>query len=113
MAKPFRPEELRQTIVDLTSVQRRSEIGQGFTILITDDEPVVMNVLRQALVREGYSVLEASTAEEAFHLAEAHSGPIHLLITDHLLQNYRGRDVAEQIKRTQPSMRVMPSQDIR
>jgi DNA-binding NtrC family response regulator len=77
------------------------------TIFVVDDDLFVMSLLRTVLVRDGYRVLEAKTAGEAFAVAESYDGPIHLLITDHILQNFRGRDVAERIRATHPAMRVL------
>jgi CheY-like chemotaxis protein len=62
------------------------------TILVVDDEPVVMQVARLVLTRNGYAVLEATTAAEAFAVADSHAGHIDLLITNHILQDLTGRD---------------------
>ena len=77
------------------------------TILVVDDEAVVRMVVRTVLVREGYTVLEATTREEAVTVADAYSSPIHLLITNHLIQNTSGREIAEELRETRPDMKVM------
>ena len=52
------------------------------TILVVDDEPDVCELARDCLVAAGYRVLEATDGEEALRIAEAQTGPIHLLLTD-------------------------------
>jgi DNA-binding response OmpR family regulator len=81
--------------------------GNVKNILVVDDEPVVMQVARFVLGREGYRVLEATSAEMAFALAESHQGTIDLLITNHVLHNYTGRDVAQRVRAIHPEMKVM------
>jgi two-component system cell cycle sensor histidine kinase/response regulator CckA len=57
-------------------------IGGTETILLVEDEALVQKVARIALELHGYRVLSASNAATAFRIADEHSGPIHLLVTD-------------------------------
>jgi CheY-like chemotaxis protein len=52
------------------------------TILVVDDEPPIRRLIRHALEREGYKVLDACNGHEALDLARVHPGPIDLLIAD-------------------------------
>src|SRR5439155_10399243 len=52
------------------------------TVLVVEDAASVRSVMRQALERYGYTVLEAPDGETALQLAAKHHGPIHLLLTD-------------------------------
>ena len=55
------------------------------TVLLVEDERQLRSLTRVVLRASGYTVIEAGDAEQAFHLAEQHSHPIQLLITDMVL----------------------------
>src|SRR5262249_29176212 len=55
------------------------------TVLLVDDEDTVRSMLRFALQRAGFEVLEARTGSEARHLCQEYPGPIHLLLADVLV----------------------------
>jgi two-component system cell cycle sensor histidine kinase/response regulator CckA len=77
------------------------------TILIAEDERMVMSILKIVLSRDGHTVIEAFTAQEAITKSDERAGPIELLVTDHLLHGVLGRHVAEQILQTRPAMKVL------
>jgi two-component system cell cycle sensor histidine kinase/response regulator CckA len=82
-------------------------LSHGETILLVEDEAVVKDIARQILQESGYTVLEASSGEEAIPLGQAHHGTIHLLLTDLVLPGMSGRDVAKRLLRLQPHMRIL------
>jgi CheY-like chemotaxis protein len=65
------------------------------TILLVEDEPAILNITSQMLEMQGYSVLTASTPDEAIRLAGEHTGEIHLLMTDVIMPVMNGRDLAK------------------
>ena len=71
--------------------------GGRETILLVEDEPSVLQMTTRMLQRLGYSVLTASTPAEAIRLAEAPYVEIHLLLTDVIMPEMNGRDLAEQL----------------
>jgi two-component system cell cycle sensor histidine kinase/response regulator CckA len=77
------------------------------TILLAEDEPMVRRIAAMALRKFGYQVLEAANGVEAIRLAEAHDGPIHLLITDMVMPLMGGREVAERLLAVRPQTRVL------
>jgi DNA-binding NtrC family response regulator len=77
------------------------------TILIAEDEPMVMSILKAVLVRDGHRIVDASSAQEAIAKSDAYAGLIELLITDHLLRGTRGQDLAEHILRARPALKVL------
>ena len=77
------------------------------TILLVEDEDMVRNLARQVLVESGYTVLDAGYGEKAFELCEAHDGPIHLLLTDVVMPQMSGREVAERLQSSYPEMKVL------
>ncbi len=67
------------------------------TVLLAEDSAAVRAVARQVLERQGYTVLEAPDGELALHLAQRHSGPIHLLLTDVVMPGMSGRQLADRL----------------
>ncbi|MCC7415551.1 MAG: PAS domain S-box protein [Acidobacteria bacterium] len=77
------------------------------TILLAEDETDVRSMIRKGLERYGYTVLEASDAPHAARLADAHDGPIDLLITDVIMPALSGPDVAQRVVIARPEARVL------
>jgi DNA-binding NtrC family response regulator len=75
------------------------------TILIVDDERAVRELVAAALTRAGFEVQMAGSAEEALTL-EAHR-PVDLLLTDVLLPNINGAELAKRIRQRSPHTRVL------
>ncbi len=75
------------------------------TILLVEDEPAILNLVRKGLERLGYAVLPAATPAEAVRIAETHAGDIHLLITDVIMPEMNGRDLARRLLGLHPGMR--------
>ena len=62
-----------------------------------EDEATILDLGKTMLERLGYTVLAAGTPGEALRLAEEHAGEIHLLITDVVMPEMNGRELAERI----------------
>jgi CheY-like chemotaxis protein len=77
------------------------------TVLAADDNGMVRLTLRELLANEGYRVLEANCAEEALKVCDAHTGPVHLLITDVTLFPMGGRELARQLQGRYPALKVL------
>jgi CheY-like chemotaxis protein len=77
------------------------------TILVVDDEPDVCELARDCLVAEGYRVLEARDGEEALRIAEGHTEPIHLLLTDVVMPRLNGIELAARLIRQRPDTKVL------
>jgi PAS domain S-box-containing protein len=65
------------------------------TILLVEDEPAILEITSLMLEMQGYTVLTASTPDEAIRLAGEYAGTIHLLITDVIMPGMNGRDLAK------------------
>jgi two-component system, cell cycle sensor histidine kinase and response regulator CckA len=72
-----------------------------------EDETAVRSLIRNALEMKGYNVLEAAEGEETLRLAQQHSGPIHLLITDVGMPLMSGRELAERLRPLRSEMKVL------
>jgi CheY-like chemotaxis protein len=80
--------------------------GSG-TILVVEDDPSVQRLVCRVLATRGYEVIAAANGEEALHLAAAHRGTIHLLLTDVVMPRMGGRELAERATRLRPELRVL------
>lgn len=87
---------------DPAGVRRGTE-----TVLLAEDEAGVRRLATVALEMHGYTVLAAGSANEAAALARSHGGPIDLLITDVVMPDIGGRELAEGLRRDRPGVRVL------
>ena len=81
--------------------------GHGEMVLLVDDEQVILDVSQAMLEQLGYAVLVASTPGEALQIAEAHAAEIQMLITDVVLPEMNGRDLANLIKGIKPELKCL------
>ena len=81
--------------------------GGHETLLVVEDDPMVRAIAARSLVAKGYRVLEASNGSEALTVAAAHAGPIHLLLTDIVMPQMGGIELAERLARVRPGTRVL------
>jgi two-component system, cell cycle sensor histidine kinase and response regulator CckA len=81
--------------------------GAGETVLVVDDEPAVRVVTKRILQRSGYAVLDAAGGAEALDTLREHPGPIHLLLTDVIMPEMNGREVARRVRDQRPGIRVV------
>jgi two-component system cell cycle sensor histidine kinase/response regulator CckA len=77
------------------------------TILLVEDEEALRQLIQEILEVGGYRVLPGGGPEEALAAAEAHAGPIHLLLTDVVMPLMSGHQVADRIKASRPAVRIM------
>ena len=77
------------------------------TVLLVEDEPGVRAVAREALESHGYRVIEAQHGVEALAVAAAHAGPIDLLVTDMVMPQMGGRELAQRLRALRPALRVL------
>jgi len=84
-----------------------SSTGGSETILVVEDESVVLHLVEHALKRQGYTVLPASDAQEALIFCREHKGEIALLLTDVVMPGMSGPQLAEQVVRLRKGIRVL------
>lgn len=77
------------------------------TILLVEDELSLLEMAREMLEKLGYTVLAASTPEEAIKLAVEHSKNIRLLLTDVVMPLMNGRDLADLLIAMQPDLKCL------
>jgi CheY-like chemotaxis protein len=79
--------------------------GTGQVVLLVEDEPALMRSTARMLRNSGYVVLEAPYGADA--VAMAHSTPIDLLLTDVVMPELSGRQVADEVRMLQPEVGVL------
>ena len=77
------------------------------TILVVEDEPAILRMTRIMLERLGHRVVAARTPGEAIEFARDYTGEIHLLVTDVVMPEMNGRDLARDILTMHPNLKCM------
>jgi CheY-like chemotaxis protein len=76
-------------------------------VLVVEDDAAVRALTRHVLQAAGYAVLEAVGGDEALRVATAHTGCIHLLVTDVVMPGLGGRATAERLAERHHGLRVL------
>jgi len=79
--------------------------GGKETILLVEDEPAILDVASEILKRLGYTVLAANSPDEAMCKAREHVGDITLLLTDVVMPEMNGRDLAKKLHSLYPHLK--------
>lgn len=86
---------------------RRPPRGRETTILLVEDELAVREVTRRILARHGHEVLAAGSPGDALRVLANHEWPLGLLLTDVVMPDMSGKELAEQITKIQPNLPVL------
>lgn len=81
--------------------------GRGQTVLVVEDEPAIMKMCKMMLKKLGYQSLAAGTPREAIRLARDSAGHIHLLITDVVMPEMNGRELADELQAVYPDIKTL------
>ena len=77
------------------------------TILVVEDDPIVLNVVQTVLERAGFRVLAATNSTQAIEIEGGFHDLIHLLLSDVMMPDMSGPVIARILKKHRPDMRVM------
>jgi CheY-like chemotaxis protein/anti-sigma regulatory factor (Ser/Thr protein kinase) len=77
------------------------------TVLLVEDEPALLQIVRETLGSLGYTVLAASSPGDAILLCEAHPGEIHVLVTDVVMPTMNGNELRGRLERMKPGLRTL------
>nr|WP_319490209.1 response regulator [uncultured Desulfobacter sp.] len=80
---------------------------QNATILLVEDEESLLNLGRQLLEQMGYTVLAAHSPKEALRISADHPGQIDLLITDVIMPEMNGHELADKLKQEHPHIQCL------
>lgn len=96
-------EIIRQEDEHLTEIPK----GKGETVLLVEDDPSILKLGAMILESLNYTILKASSGREALRVADEHPGEIDLLVTDVVMPEMNGRDLAEQLKTFFPDLKIL------
>ncbi len=77
------------------------------SILLVEDEASLRNLAARALRARGFSVMLAGDGAEALRLLETHQEPLDLLVTDVVMPNMDGRELADRLRARMPGLKVL------
>jgi CheY-like chemotaxis protein len=104
----FRPDADCSVFADLhTMIQKSAERTHGETILLVEDQEATARITRILLESWGYRVLEAHSAAEALTIFEREGAGVNLLISDVVMPQVTGPQLARQLTRENPKLKVL------
>ena len=103
--KIYLPRHVAKVTTSLTERTDATLPRGSETILLVEDEPSILKMTSRMLERQGYTVLAASTPSEAIRMAREHVGDIDLLMTDVVMPEMNGRDLAGKILSVHPNLK--------
>lgn len=109
--------ELVKTSVDLPrhagaveparTPEPRAREASGETVLVVEDERLILRLITTVLGGLGYATLGTASPGEAMRLAREHTGQIHLLLTDVIMPEMNGRELAKRVLALHPGAKVL------
>ena len=96
------PKKITGNVEDLDSLS-----FAGFTVLLAEDEDDLRELVGNMLEELGMEVLRASDGHEALYLEDTYDGTIDLLLTDIVIPELNGVDLADLMSEFQPQMKVI------
>ncbi|MFA5903603.1 MAG: response regulator, partial [Desulfobacula sp.] len=90
-----------------SEITEKIPLASGETVLIVEDEASILKLGKRILEGLGYTVLEAETPDRAMELTQNHTGRIHILLTDVVMPEMNGRDLANRLQTLYPDLKVL------
>lgn len=100
-------EEAAEEPVSKIKISPASAAGGTETILLVEDQDGIRELVREFLQKNGYSVLHAADGNEALQIADEYKHPIHLLLTDVVMPNVGGRELAHRLTQPRSQLKVL------
>ena len=105
--KVYLPLHVDDAVPAAIGAQTTEHLQGAEVVLLAEDSAAVRDTTRRMLVRYGYTVLEAPDGPTALALAARHHGPIHLLITDVVMPDMNGSELATAFARLRPHAKTL------
>jgi PAS domain S-box-containing protein len=103
----YLPRHASDENADTAAVEVDIPTGRKETILLVEDESSILKLAKRILEKLDYNVLDASTPGQAIELAQTHKGLLHMMITDVVMPEMNGRELAALLKKQFPALRVL------
>jgi two-component system cell cycle sensor histidine kinase/response regulator CckA len=105
--KVYLPRATEGAGVDSGARPRSAATRGSETVLVVEDDEPVRRLARRSLEGAGYTVLQAASPLEALELAARHTGPLDLLLTDVMMPDLTGRQLADRLTASRPGLAVL------
>ncbi len=92
---------------ELDDIQSESAPRGSETVLLVEDEPAVRRATAEFLGLQGYTVLEAKDGVDALAVSKAHTSTIHLVVTDVVMPNMSGGQLARELAQLRPDAKLL------
>ena len=92
-----------------TKTEENAEVPKrpGTTILLVEDDPVILRLTQRLLTQHEYTVLEAEDGQAALDVARSYSERIDLVVTDVVMKRMSGPELAERLRISHPELKVI------
>ena len=97
----------RETGDDRQEPTEADSPGGSETILLVEDEKLLLMIIKDELENLGYTVLAADSPEEAIVMCERHKDQLDILVTDVIMPGMNGKELSQQLRSMQPDLRVI------
>ena len=77
---------------------------EGTTIVLVEDDEIMLSLTRQLLLENGYTVLQARDGNAALEIVRSHPEPIHLLLTDVVMRGMGGPELVAEVQSSHPEV---------
>jgi PAS domain S-box-containing protein len=99
--------ELAEVVPETARPAELTVIGGTETVLVVEDQEEVREYVAKVLRGYGYRVIDADTANDALRYCEWEHDPIHLVLTDVVMPNIGGRELANRLRKMRPDIKVL------
>ncbi|MFH1981906.1 MAG: ATP-binding protein [Pseudomonadota bacterium] len=103
--KIYLPRHIGKSVLMREDALATPDVRGHETILLVEDEPAILSMTKRMLEGLSYTVVTANTPGEAIRLARDYAGQIHLLMTDVVMPEMNGRDLAKNILSFYPHLK--------
>ena len=103
----YLPRAIGQSLENQSSDPVDMPCGHNETLLLVEDEISILELVETMLKQLGYRVLVANSPTEAIHIAEQHPETIDLMVSDVIMPELNGRDLADRIRILFPGLPVL------
>jgi two-component system cell cycle sensor histidine kinase/response regulator CckA len=91
----------------LRAEEAAAKVPSHGTILLVEDEPALLKMTAEMLKKQGHTVLAANSPGEAMRLAKQHRGEVHLLMTDVIMPEMNGGELAKNLSMLYPRLKCL------
>ncbi len=106
-ALPAAPAVETPAVVEPPSPAAAEQLPRAETILVVEDEAGIRGLIRRILSRQNYDVIEASNGRQALEIARERPGVIDMLLTDVVMPEMGGFDLAQELLKSRPKTKVL------